>query len=193
MRFLFVLFTLSGLLNITSAQSDEDAIRSMLLEEYFERLGDQQISEALDHVHPDLINILGKDMFVSQYQQMFNAPGVDISMEGFSVDTVSATFNYDQAKYALVDYGFKMTFVVDMSNDEDGLLHGILLGTYKRQFGQENVMSETEGTYVIQINREMFAVQNPKFVGWKILDFEEGLRMIIDKIIPEEVFKHFNR
>ena len=193
MRLLSTFLMLSGFLNSVIAQSDENAIRSMLLDEYFELLGDQQISKALDHVHPDLINMLGKDLFVSQYQQMFNAPGVDMSMEDFTVDTVSATFNHDQANYALVDYGFKMTFVVDMSDDEDGLLHGVLLGTYKRQFGQENVTSETDGTYVIQVNREMFAVQNPKFEGWKILDFEEGLRVIIAGIIPEEVFKHFNR
>jgi hypothetical protein len=179
--------------NLAIAQTDEEAIRTTLFDHYFELLGDQKISEALDYVHPDLINLLGKDMFVSQYKQMFNAPGVDISMDNFSVDTVSATHVHKEVKYALVDYGFKMTFVVDMSKDEDGILHGILLSSYGRQFGEDNVTSPEEGTYDIQVKREMFAVNDSKFEGWKIIDFEEGMRMFLKGIIPEEVFKHFNR
>lgn len=191
LKILFLLTLCS--LNFAIAQNDKQAIRTTLLDNYFELLADQKISEALDYVHPELVDMLGKEMFVNQYKQMFSSPGVEMSMENFTVDTVSATHVYNEIKYALVDYGFKMTFKVDISDDESGLLPGILLSSYQSRFGKENVSSEIPGTYLINVVREMFAVQSSTFEGWKILDFEEGMRIFLVNIIPEEVLKHFKK
>lgn len=170
----------------------EDSLRETL-DKYYELIGNKEISEALDHVHPDLINMLGKETFETQYNQLFNSPGIEVTMENFATDSISDVHEADGKQYHLVDYSFKMTFVVDVSDDDSGLLPGVLLSSYQSQFGKENVSSETPGTYVINIRREMFAIQSPAFEGWKILDFEEGMRIFLTGIIPDEVFKHFKR
>lgn len=172
--------------------SQENGVKSTLTE-YFGLLEEQEISAALDYVHPDLINMLGKATYEKQYDQLFNSPGIEVDMADFSIDTLSQVYQQDDVKYVLVDYSFFMTFKVDISNDESGLLPGILLSSYQTRFGKENVTSEVPGTYLIRIQREMFAVEKPSFDGWKIIDFEEGMRVLIVGIIPEEVLKHFNR
>jgi len=182
------LFMAPGLL----AQTKEATIKSNL-DQYFALLKEQQISEALDYVHPELIGMMGKEMFESQYNQLFNSPGLSVSIEGYALDSISSFFEHDGADYAMVDYTFKMTFVMDMSKDEDGLLHGILLSTYKGQFGADNVTSDKEGSYLIQPQREMFVVKKESFDGWKILDYEPGMKIILKNIVPEAVFTHFKK
>ncbi|MCE7996725.1 MAG: hypothetical protein HEP71_32495 [Roseivirga sp.] len=181
------------LLTLTFGVCAQDNLLRETLSKYYELIGNKEVSEALDYVHPDLINMLGKETFEAQYHQLFNSPGIEVTMEGFATDSVSDVHEADGKKYYLVDYSFTMTFVVDVSDDDSGLLPGVLLSSYQSKFGKENVSSETPGTYVIAIQREMFAVESPAFEGWKILDFEEGMRMFLTGIIPEEVLKHFNR
>lgn len=172
--------------------SQEEKIKTTL-QEYFSLLERKEVSPALDHVHPDLINMLGKPTFEAQYDQLFNSPGIEVDLTNFSVDTLSQMYLHDDNKYVLVDYSFQMTFKVDISDDDSGLLPDVLLGSYQSRFGKENVTSDTPGTYMIQVERELFAVQSTSFEGWKIIDFEEGMRIMVVGIIPENVLKHFNR
>jgi len=187
------IITILGLIFSTFCLFSQESEVKSTLTDYFGLLEKKEISEALDYVHPDLINMLGKATFEEQYKQLFNSPGIEVDMADFSIDTLSQVYQHDDVKYVLVDYSFLMTFKVDISNDESGLLPGILLSSYQTRFGKENVSSEVPGTYIIQIQREMFAVENPSFDGWKIIDFEEGMRVLIVGIIPEQVLKHFNR
>ena len=180
------------MLSAMTLLSQEQEVKSTLAD-YFGLLEKKEILKALDHVHPDLINMLGKSTFEKQYDQLFNSPGITVDMTNFSVDTLSSMHEQNDVKYVLVDYSFLMTFKVDISKDESGLLPGVLLSSYQTRFGKENVTSEVPGTYLIDIKREMFAVQAPAFNGWKIIDFEEGMRILIVGIIPDEVLKHFNR
>lgn len=175
-----------------ATQGQHDQV-SLTLNEYFDLMQQKNVSEALDYVHPDLINMLGKPAYEEQYNQLFNTPGIEVEMNNFSIDTLSQTYINNQKKYVLIDYSFKMIFKVDITKDESGLLSDVLLSSYQSRFGKKNVISDTPGTYRIQIERELFAVEDSAFEGWKIIDFEEGMRIMIVDIIPEEVLKHFNR
>lgn len=137
--------------------------------------------------------MLGKESFEQQYEQLLNSPGIGVVMSNFSIDSLSAVHSYENEQYQLVDYSFQMVFAVDVSKDESGFLSDVLLSSYQGKFGKDNVTSDEPGIYVIKIQRELFAVQSPSFQGWKILDFEEGMRILIVDIVPEEVLKHFKR
>lgn len=174
------------------AQTKEVAIKNDI-STYFDLLGDQKILEALDMVHPELIGMIGKESFVAQYEQLFNSPGMEVTMDDFEIKSVSPVFTHDSKDYALVNYQFLMTFKVDLSNDKDGLLKPLLLSNYKGQFGDENVKLKEPNNYLITTKREMFAVKADGYDSWKILDFEEGMKVLIASFIPEEVFIHFNK
>lgn len=160
---------------------------------YFDLLGEQKISEALDMVHPELLAMIGKDVFLAQYEEMFNTPGISITMGDLKINSVSPVFNHDSKDYSLVDYQFIMTFQMDMSEDKDGLLKGILMGSYGRQYGTENVTFEDPDKFVITVKKEMIAVNAEGYPTWKILDIDEGMKMILVAFVPKEVFTHFNR
>ncbi len=184
---------LSLLLTLSASAVAQQAEITRALNGYFKLIEEKKISEALDYVHPDLINMMGKEMFEQQYDQLFNSPGMEVSMNAFSIDTISAIHEQQSVKYSLVDYSFQMTFKVDISKDTSGLLPDILLSSYQTQFGKENVSSEVAGTYLIHARREMFAIRSGALEGWKILDYEKGMRMILVSIIPEDVLTHFNK
>ncbi|GAB5524458.1 MAG: hypothetical protein Roseis2KO_23300 [Roseivirga sp.] len=184
---------LSLFLTLSISAAAQQAEITGALNSYFKLIEERKISEALDYVHPDLINMIGKEMFEQQYDQLFNSPGMEVKMDQFAIDTISTVHEHESVKYSLVDYSFQMTFKVDVSKDSSGLLPDILLSSYQTQFGKENVSSEVPGTYLIHVRREMFAIRSDAFEGWKILDYEKGMRIILVGIIPEDVLTHFNK
>lgn len=163
------------------------------LNEYFRLLEQKQISEALDYVHPELIDMLGKETYEQQYDQLFNSPGIEVNLYGFSIDSISNSFDFEKKEYALVKYAFQMVFKVDMSKDDEGLLAPFLLNSYQTKFGKDNVRFEAPGSYFIKSSRDMFAIKSADFEGWKIIDFEAGMRMFLIGIIPEQVLKNFKK
>lgn len=186
-------FVLSILFSFSVSQADPASEISSMLRDYFSLLENKEVSKALDHVHPALLNMIGKETFEKQYEAFFGTPGMEVNFSGLSVDSISPVFESEEDEYALVNYTFQMTFKVDLSEDHEEKLTSTLLSTYQSQYGKENVSSEVPGTYVIKASRELFAVHSADFEGWKILDYEKGMEMILKAIIPEAVFQHFNK
>jgi len=174
-----------------SAWSQEDKIKSTI-ETYFGLIENREIAKALDYVHPELIDMLGKDFYVDQYDMIFNSPGIEISLDSFKTKSISEGFKYEEQTYVLVKYAHNMTFKVDMSDDKEGFFAQLLLGSYQGKFGKENVTFQEPGTYVIDVRKDMYAIQSPAFEGWKIIEYEESMNMFLEKIIPTTVRTHYN-
>lgn len=151
---------------------------------YFSLLQEEKIAEALDWVHPDLIGMIGKEMFLMQYEEMLKKA----SFGAMEIDSVSNVYtSKEKGDYALVNYQFAMDYDV---SDMPEASKPIFFSSMKSQFG-EAVM---EGDVVkVKAKREMFAVSRNDFEGWRVLDYEKGMKMILEGIIPEEVFSHFNK
>lgn len=190
MRPILTLCLLLGSLVTGFSQSTETSIQETL-DSYFKLVEEKKVSEFLDYVHPKLIGMMGREMFEKQYDAFFNAPNLDMTMEGLTVDNISEVYEHDSGKFALVNYSFKMTLVMKPDQSEtDG---NMVFEAYKKQFGEENVSIEKQGTYVVNGSREMFACQQADFEGWKLLDYEPGMKMILAQFIAREVFEHFNK
>ena len=172
------------------AQSQKDEISSTL-NAYFKLVEEKKVSEFLDYVHPKLIGMMGRAMFEQQYEAFFNAPNLDMTMENIKADEISEVFAHDSGQFALVKYSFKMTLV--MKPDQDETAGNMVFETYKKQFGEENVSEKEKGTYIVNGHREMFACQQEGFEGWKVLDYEPGMKMILAQFIAAEVFTHFDK
>ena len=80
-----------------------------------------------------------------------------------------------------------------MKPDQSETDGNVVFEAYKKQFGEGNVSMEKQGTYVVNGSREMFACQQADFEGWKLLDYEPGMKMILAQFIAKEVFEHFNK
>ena len=183
---LTLLICLSGFL----ASAQKEKVRTTV-EDYFELVEDKKISEALDFVHPELIEMLGKDFYVNQFNQIFNAPGMEISQDSFRIVSISEGFDFEEETFVQVPYAYNMTVVVDMSDDTEGLLASVLLGTYQRKHGKDNVTFTKPGTYKIKIAKDLIAIKSTKYEGWKLIEYEESMRMFLGKIVPDQVKTHF--
>lgn len=191
MKYLTTLSLLLLGLSFTHGQNPKHEI-AQTLDAYFALVEQQNVAEMLDHVHPKLIGMVGKALFEQQYDQMFNDPNVAVWLMDFSQDSISAVYEHASGNYALVQYSFKlrMTVKTQAESPESGKA---MLSMYQRQYGKENVVEEAAGSYLISASREMFACQEPEFEGWKILDYEPGMKIMLSQFIAADVFEHFNK
>ena len=173
-------------------QEDEKKIRSDA-NLYFDLLESNQISEALDYIHPEMLEMIGKEAMEQQYASLSADPRFIISMGEFEIQKVSTVFEFESIKYAVINYAFKLyvAFSEEKSNDK---LSDLLVGTYKRQYGEENVTYDSETSKItISPSKEMFAINSSTFEGWKLIEYEESLKVFLIGIIPDGVFTHFKK
>ena len=164
---------------------------SKMLDAYFAEVQQKQVDELLEYLHPKLLGMVGKSLFEQQYDQMFNGQDASVSFLAFSQDSISSVFEHDTGNYALVQYSFQMRMT--LKETENSQAGEKLLNTYRGQFGEENVIEEESGAYLISAKRELLACQEPGFEGWKLLDYEPGMKIILSQFIAADVFKHFNK
>ena len=175
-------FVLSSISPAIAQSANADI--SATLDAYFKLVERKNIGEALDYVHPHMIDLLGKDLITEQYQQMFNAQGVEISLSDFTTDKISPLFSYEGGQYAIVDYSMLMT--ISLTKVEEGSdMSAFMLDIYKSQYGADNVTEEKAGTYLIKAKRQMYATKLPDFDDWKLLDYEPEIEAFLTNIIPE--------
>ena len=155
---------------------------------YFSLMQEQKISEALDNVHPDLLNMVGKETYLKQYEQMLKNADVKVSFGPLTIKHISEVKVHEAGKYALLDYDFVMYHELLQANEQT---RDIVANTLKAQFGEG--YSREGDKVTVTANREMFVVAEPDFEGWRILDYEKGMRMLLVNIIPEVVLTHFNK
>lgn len=189
MKVISILALLSISLGLT-AQGKRQEVKNTA-NSYFSLIEERNISQALDYIYPEFLDLLGKETFENMFNQIFNAPGVDIGLGNFKIDSVSPSFKSDERLFVLVKYNHDMTYKVDMSKDTEGLLASILLSSYQSKFGKENVTFEAPETFIINVAKDMYAIQSPAYTGWKVIEYEATMSFFLDKIIPEEVVAHF--
>ncbi len=176
----------------TCAQDHKASIKEDL-SNYFNLLEEKKISEALDHVHPELMDMVGKETFMQQYGQLFSDPASEVSFKDFNIDSISSLHIYEEVKYAQVDYGYQLIFDVRGEEPRDTTMTQLLVYSFGGQFGKENVVADENGKITITAQKQLFAVMKEDFDGWKIVDYEKGMRFMLVAFIPEEVLKHFNK
>ena len=174
------------LLSLT-VQAQKAAIEQTV-KDYFSLMQEQKISEALDAEHPDLLNMVGKETYLKQYEQMLNDANMKVSFGTMTIIEVSDIKAHDTSKYALLNYQFVMHYEL---LQKEAQTRDIVANTLKAQFGEG--YSREGDKVTVTANREMFVVTEPDFEGWRILDYEKGMRMLLVNIIPEVVLIHFNK
>lgn len=187
-RFNFILILLFVSLALCGQESDK-AIKADVVS-YFVLLQEENISDALDYVHPDLLAMVGKAMFQQQYDAMLNDAEMEVSFGDLIIQHVSDIYkSSEKGDFALVDYKFQMDYVIKL---EDADAKNILINTLKRQFGEEG-FSQNGDNIQVTSTRQMFVNARSDFEGWRILDYEAGMRIMLVGIISEEVLSHFGK
>ena len=172
---------------VSLAQSIEEDIRADV-ESYFSLLREEKISEALDYVYPDLINMMGKEMFEQQYNKLLNDANMKASFGDIVINNLSEIKAHEKGDFALLEYTFDMDYVLNHDSDQvKDIMANALQSQFKEGFKRDGDQVK------VTAKREMFVIRRSDFEGWKILDYEPGMKMILTSIIPKEIFDHFNK
>lgn len=68
----------------------------------------------------------------------------------------------------------------------------ITFNNFKNQFGEDNVtFKKDEDTFIIFTEKQMFAINDPEYDGWKFVEKSEGFEIIYSEFIPDEVRQAF--
>ena len=159
---------------------------------YYDYMTNQNFDGVLDYMYPAVFDMAPKAQMKAGMEQMFNSKDMTIEFISNEVTKVSDKKELEGVTYAAVFYNskMKMTFVSEMDKPEEDqkAFLNFMKATMESQFGEGNVTSEAkEMSLVINMDANMFAINDPKYDGWKFIGNDDAMKQLVDSIIPESV------
>lgn len=159
-----------------------------VLDIYFEANRNKDFEKIMDMLYPKLFDAVPKEMMLQVFKQM-EGEGMDFSINGADIKNISDMVEYEEEKFALVDY------VLDMDMKFSGETYskevmGMMKGTFENLYGKENVKYDEENNaFSLKAKNSMFAIADKNSVDWKFIENKPQMEAILGQIIPEVVKK----
>nr|WP_321232973.1 hypothetical protein [uncultured Psychroserpens sp.] len=159
---------------------------------YHDYITNQNFDGVLDYLYPKVFDMASRAQMKASMEQMFNSKDMKIEFLSNNVTRVTDDKVLDDVTYAAVFYNskMKMTFVSEMDKPEEdkkGFLE-FMKTTMNTQFGEDNVTSDLKTmALVINMDASMFAINDPKFTGWKFISNDDAMKQLVDSIVPESI------
>lgn len=182
---------LISFLIVTNLSAQDKEVISQEVGKYFETLKAKDVKASLEYIYPKIFEIAPKGKIEQSMNETFNDPTLELNFKDLAIGTVSDVIVQDGVKYALIAYSYKMTIksLEDLGKDFEKQL----LGTYIDMYGKNNVEYDKKTkTYSIAVTTSMYAINSPKYSGWKFLENKKGMEIILQKLIPESVTEQLN-
>ncbi|WP_299337945.1 hypothetical protein [uncultured Psychroserpens sp.] len=181
-----LLITTSGLAQSYKTEITKEA------ETYYKHMENKNFDGVFDYMYPKVFDFAPRDQMKMAMDQMFNSKEMKIEFISNEVQSVSDKKEVDDITYAAVFYNskMKMTFVSEQDKPEDDKASflGFMKGTMESQFGEGNVTSDVKDmSLVINMDANMFAINDPKYDGWKFIGNDDSMTQITNSIVPEAV------
>lgn len=180
-----------------TAQSDKEAIKSALTS-YITAVESKNYAQVVDGIYPDVFEFLPKEKMLAAFTRMDADTSVIINMKNSTIKNISEVVEFNQVRYALVDYSFTlfMTFreePEEIDIEEEGEVYSqadLSYEMFKERYGDKNVTLDSKSnTVTIHITNSLYAILNPKYEKWAFIENKENANEIIERIIPKQVVK----
>lgn len=178
---------LMGLISLSVfAQTDRDEILDVH-QRYMQTVEQQDNAATLGFIYPKLFKLYPKGMMLQSMNKASADPSIAIAMHNPKVDNISGSMEHKGIKYATVGYSFLMTMQILVANEKmTEFTHTFLTDNY----GEENVAFDSASTtFNIQVQNELYAINDPEFTGWKFLEKKESMQILVEQILPKKVLK----
>lgn len=191
MKHLFTVF-IALLISFSSfSQSYKEDI-AQEAQTYYDHMTNQNFDGVLDYMYPAVFDMAPRADMKAGMEQMFNSKDMTIEFLSNKVTKVTDKKEVEGITYAAVFYNskMKMTFVSEQDQPEDDKKSFLdfMLATMETQFGEGNVTSDIKDmSLVINMDANMFAINDPKYDGWKFIGNDDNMKQLIDTIVPEGV------
>jgi hypothetical protein len=176
---------LAGLLlsQPTVAQDHPQQIKKTL-KAYFELLEKGEMKKSLDYLYPRFFEVVPRAQIE---KSMDDARTKSILVRSPQLLSLSNIITVNKSNYALATYQFKL-FVKKAGADETALQN--FASFFQQVYGKDNVsIDKANQQLVIQAKGEMFVINDPAYAGWKVLEKKKDSRMLLEKLLPQEVLK----
>ena len=179
----FLLFLLFIQFTIAQNLVSKDSIIAKI-NEYNEAI-EKDMLKSLDFMYPKLFELVSKEEFENSINAMKNDENIDIGFKNRKLNNISEIIDYQGIKYSIVDYSYVL--FMGFKNENREILE-MTLKFQEEKYGKENVILR-DSTFEIKINNKMFAILDPIYKEWKLLEFKKDKREILEKIIPKKALK----
>jgi hypothetical protein len=152
----------------------------------------KDIDGLLDYMPYELFEVAPRDMMKNALEQSFNNEKLDLFFDKMEVTGISPITEKDKKYYARIDYSSVIRFgftkmLAEMDDDAKKKFIENVDVAYKKQFGEKNIkFNAMTNTYTVSVINHSFAIYNS---DWKFIGDEAQTKMLVDKIVPEEVQK----
>jgi hypothetical protein len=190
------IFSLFILVSINSySQADTAAIQKAVTQ-YFATLQNKDNNKMLDLLYPKIFKLAPRKQLLKIMDELYAEREFKIGFKDLKVKTISKTTTFNNVKYALISYNYEMLFDVtqtptDSSAKDDSTIvdnTAIYLSSFKAQYGNELVQQDPiTKTIIINLDKKMYAINDPLYKGWKFLEKKEGDEATLKKMIPAKI------
>lgn len=193
MRYLsFLLFT-CFLSIISLGQSTNDEIRDTF-EEYFQTMVDEDYGSTMEYIYPKLFEHFPKDQLQAVFEQMAADTSMRVGFEQPGIQRISDKMEMEGISYVMVNYSYKMSITfLDAEDDTEGEelnSEEITVNVFRQMYGEDSVSYNSEKHYVlIGVAKNLYAINNPDYKGWKFLEKAENMMPLLEQMIPAKVIK----
>lgn len=175
-----------------SAQNfnEEEVIKDVTT--YFSYNESSQWEKLIDMLVPEFVNMMSRDMLITQMEQLVANPMFAISFSDMKVHKVHSNFSLEGGVYALVDHEFIMTFGMkqteEQTDEEFETFFGVMQQTFEVQYGAESVTVDKESSAIsVKPEKTILAVKREGYNSWKFIDYEPQNLMMYQSLFGEEV------
>lgn len=185
--------------NAQTTKTQLDKIEILKAEEaYFESVKAKDNQKTIEYLYPKLFDIYPKDMLIKAMNSMYEDTTMVFNFDNSKIIKMSNVETVDGVKYALLKYSYVLTieFIeksIDTTQNEEDVsfdMKEILLQVMKNDHGEKNVtFDKTKKIMTVNATNELYAINDPKYSGWKFLEKKEKLAPIIEKLLPIKKLK----
>ncbi|WP_210489746.1 hypothetical protein [Rufibacter aurantiacus] len=191
MRLLLLLFT--GLLFLCPAaysQTDKEAI-SRNVTRYFTAVEKADNQTVMDLTYSRVYELIPREKMREMLENLHSDPEYKITISNNSIKNITEAVLIADTKYAKVDYSFTMVMKInkpeEKKSDKDKFdTRAATTNLFKKMYGESNITyNQPENQYVINIQKQMFAILEPKTQQWTFIGNEKNLKPLLEKILPQ--------
>ncbi len=156
----------------------------------------KDVDGLLDFMPDELFEMAPRDAMKEALEQSLNSDKVDIYFDKIDATAISPIIELEKKYYARIDYSSIIRFgfakmIAEMDDDTQKQFVSNVDEAYKKQFGEKNIKyNATTKTYTVSVSNHSFAIYNNK---WKFIGDEDKTKVLVNKIVPEEVQKKLNK
>lgn len=144
---------------------------------YFAHLNAHDYEAILNSLYPPLFDLVPK----TQFRQAIEAQAdEEVKIKHIRLLLADHEIRVGETRYRLLHYRFAMY----LSSPKEDLAEALL----QNQYGEKNVSyDETEAAFCVVVHARMYAIADPAFSGWKLLERKDQLMPLLEQLLPEEV------